>query len=259
MNAIIQALYHTPTLHSEVSLFNCSKNAQSVFESLKEVFSSLNDNKQKIFRPDRFYQIANPSFFKRGDQQDCSEFLTYLLDTIQQDEVNSCPSTSENIVRRVFGGIRRVFTECTVCYTRSERDELFTDIQLPVIAFQQNQMEIKDLVASSFKPEILEGDNQWDCPKCSRKTVSERRDRILSSPECLILTLKRFSHDSRSNTVKKILTSIRYSRYFNLPLLSEGHTQTYELYCVVIHRGATPNSGHYYTWIRYLLSYISNC
>ena len=40
-------------------------------------------------------RLARPPWFEAGRQQDCSEFLTHLLDTIQEEEKSSLPVLSE--------------------------------------------------------------------------------------------------------------------------------------------------------------------
>ena len=41
------------------------------------------------------FRLAGPPWFEAGRQQDCSEFLTHLLDTIQEEEKSSLPVLSE--------------------------------------------------------------------------------------------------------------------------------------------------------------------
>ena len=58
---------------------------------LQQVFIFLRYSKRSIYSPNKFLQLARPSWFEAGRQQDCSEFLTHLLDTLQEEEKSCSP------------------------------------------------------------------------------------------------------------------------------------------------------------------------
>merc|ERR1711894_55283 len=68
---------------------------QRVLASLQQVFIFLRYSKRNIYSPSEFLRLARPPWFEAGRQQDCSEFLTHLLDTIQEEEKLCLPKTTE--------------------------------------------------------------------------------------------------------------------------------------------------------------------
>ena len=44
---------------------------------------------RSIYSPSDLLKIARPPWFESGRQQDCSEFLRYLLDTLHEQEKSS--------------------------------------------------------------------------------------------------------------------------------------------------------------------------
>ena len=66
---------------------------QRVLTSLQQVFIFLRYSKRNIYSPSEFLRLARPPWFEVGRQQDCSEFLTHLLDTIQEEEKLCLPKT----------------------------------------------------------------------------------------------------------------------------------------------------------------------
>merc|ERR1719430_2408983 len=94
MNSVIQALYHTPRFRHQV--VESDPVHQPVLASLQQVFLFLRFSRRNIYSPSEFLRIARPPWFEAGRQQDCSEFLTYLLDTMKEEE--------ERLWRRDEGG-----------------------------------------------------------------------------------------------------------------------------------------------------------
>jgi len=84
MNSVIQALYHTPRFRHLV--VESDPVQQPVLASLQQVFLFLRYSRRNIYSPSEFLRLARPPWFETGRQQDCSEFLTYLLDTLKEEE-----------------------------------------------------------------------------------------------------------------------------------------------------------------------------
>jgi len=95
MNSVIQALYYTTRFRSLVLASTPGQN-QPVLASLQQVFTFLRYSMRNIYSPSEFLRIARPPWFESGRQQDCSEFLTYLLDTLQEEERAAMPVVTED-------------------------------------------------------------------------------------------------------------------------------------------------------------------
>jgi len=93
MNSVIQALYNT---HRFRHLVLASDPAGlPVLASLQQVFLFLQYSHRNIFSPSEFLRLARPPWFEAGRQQDCSEFLTFLLDSLKEEEEAVGPRRGE--------------------------------------------------------------------------------------------------------------------------------------------------------------------
>ena len=207
MNCVLQALYHTPLFRSMIISHNAAADVQQVLSSLQQVFIFLRYSKRNIFSPSEFLRLARPPWFEAGRQQDCSEFLTHLLDTIQEEEkkndimdpqsIMNSNCSSPTIVQKVFGGRMKSSLKCRECQTKSETNYWFTDLEL---FFQQsliectksNKISLQDMIQSYFAPELFTGDNKYLCENCDNHTEADRSVTVTSPPECLLITLLRF-------------------------------------------------------------------
>ena len=85
MNAVLQVLYHSDQLRSEV-LASRPSPSRPQLAALQRVFAFLAFSKRPSYSPVEFQLAVLPPWFERGRQQDCSEFLRYLLDAMQEEE-----------------------------------------------------------------------------------------------------------------------------------------------------------------------------
>ena len=92
MNCVLQALHHTPMFRAMVIGGDWVGHRQRVLTSLQQVFIFLRYSKRNIYSPSEFLRLARPPWFEAGIQQDSGEFLTFLLDTIQEEEKQGLPN-----------------------------------------------------------------------------------------------------------------------------------------------------------------------
>lgn len=265
--------------------------------------------------------MARPPWFAPGTQQDCSEFLKFLLDRISEEDKSHNNSNDEesartSLVEDTFTGKLLVCLCCRRCNNTSCREEAFTDLPLafpqagelegrvipeqlaevlsddkqpvehdekPVnstvssdrslkggdithnvsaAGLTQKPVEDSDAVAASsshsstsadssmafttgsslsskfresglrtdapdisltelleyfFEPEILEGSNQYHCENCHSLQDAERTVTISKASDFLVLTLKRFAYNVRTQQRSKILQSVSYPLVLRLP------------------------------------------
>ena len=237
LTALLQALYHTPLFRDQVVSHTCNLPRQRVLASLQQVFLFLRYSKRNIFSPSEFLRLARPPWLEAGRQQDCSEFLTHLLDTLNE---------STSITRKVFGSKMRTSTECNNCRGLKVTDWDTADFQLSLPDPEFNILS--DLIHNYFEPQHLTGDNKYFCVNCDNHTEADQTVTVVSAPECLLITMKRFKYNTATATATKIMSDVFLPEYLELPVV--GGRQRYRLYGVVIHSGYTSDGGHYYTWIR---------
>ena len=96
MNCIVQALFHTAMFRSLMFSHTFLPSRQPVLASLQNVFIFLRYSSRNIFSPSEFLRLARPSWFEAGRQQDCSELLTHLLDTLQEEEKSTLPTMPDH-------------------------------------------------------------------------------------------------------------------------------------------------------------------
>ena len=90
MNSVLQALYITKAFCELVLAAGpASPSQQPVLAKLQVTFSYLRHTMRSIYSPSDLLKIARPPWFESGRQQDCSEFLRYLLDTLHEQEKSS--------------------------------------------------------------------------------------------------------------------------------------------------------------------------
>jgi len=85
MNSVLQALFFTRMFQSQV-VATRKRNFQPILVSLQRVFRSLKLSKRSSISPRQFLDISRPPWFEAGQQQDCSEFLTFLLHTLEEED-----------------------------------------------------------------------------------------------------------------------------------------------------------------------------
>ena len=93
---------------------------------------------------------------------------------------------------------------------------------------------MQTLVANYLKPELLHGENMYECTKCASHQDALKTTKIFEGPEYLTTTLMRFHYDRTQERKSKVLTHIQYSLDLNLPVHvnDESMDQLYSLYAI---------------------------
>ncbi|XP_078457018.1 ubiquitin carboxyl-terminal hydrolase 38 [Lampetra planeri] len=85
MNSIIQALFMTT--HFRRAVLSLSLNgSRPLMGKLQLLFAFLAHTQRSAFEPRNFLEVSRPPWFTPGSQQDCSEYLKYLLTRIHEEE-----------------------------------------------------------------------------------------------------------------------------------------------------------------------------
>ncbi len=119
------------------------------------MYSSL---QRPAYSPQDFLNISLPAWFTSGRQQDCSEYLKFLLDQMHEQEkarfrnqamlshtakTGTLPRSGsihvqneaqeqeqETLIQKTFGGRAMTTYKCLKCHSSSSRTEMFTDLPL---------------------------------------------------------------------------------------------------------------------------------
>jgi len=123
------------------------------------------------------------------------------------------------------------------------RAERFLDVSLEVAG----HADVYAALAAFLAPETLDGANKWRAGEhglCdARKGV-----RFLALPPVLVLHLKRFAYDARSDTVEKLGQPLKFPFELDAARFFDGDGADYVLHAVVIHVGGG-SAGHYFAYV----------
>ncbi|GCB72132.1 hypothetical protein scyTo_0006181, partial [Scyliorhinus torazame] len=414
MNSVIQALFMATDFRRSVLSLNLN-GARSVMRKLQLLFAFLAHTQRAAYAPQSFFEESRPPWFTPGSQQDCSEYLRFLLDRLHEEEKtcrilhedSPCNSSSsargsssrehpgetsplsdanlprqdddgKTLIEKMFGGKLQTTIRCLNCKSTSQKQEAFTDLSLafppcledaveagptqlltpanyestmshchtafvsdalhsesPVIhglqveeighgsemmvgdmlqkfplqpiasidscslpvpsdklvsihsnkSIEQNDKtkSVPHLINYFLAPEILNGENKYYCEKCASLQNAQKVMQVVDEPEYLILTLLRFSYDSKSHIRRKILDDVALPLVLQLPVektaskspalsqpllsdspenlpkklkssgsvdSSDSQPVSYLLSSIVVHSGMSSESGHYYCYAR---------
>lgn len=94
-----------------------------------------------------------------------------------------------------------------------------TKLRESVLRTDAPDISLTQLLEYFFEPEILEGSNQYYCDQCNSLQDAERSVTISKASNFLVLTLKRFAYNVRTQQRSKILQSVSYPLVLKLPRL----------------------------------------
>ncbi|XP_006872326.1 PREDICTED: ubiquitin carboxyl-terminal hydrolase 38-like [Chrysochloris asiatica] len=163
MNSVIQALFMATEFRRQVLSLNLN-GCNSLMKKLQHLFAFLAHTQREAYAPRIFFDASRPPWFTPRSQQDCSEYLRFLLDRLHEEEKilkvqyshklseslgcseislqevaskatlltqTSCPSDGEKtLIEKMFGGKLRTHICCLNCRSTSQKVEAFTDLSL---------------------------------------------------------------------------------------------------------------------------------
>ncbi|KAB0389135.1 hypothetical protein E2I00_016294, partial [Balaenoptera physalus] len=161
MNSVIQALF----MATERQVLSLNLNGcNSLMKKLQHLFAFLAHTQREAYAPRIFFEASRPPWFTPRSQQDCSEYLRFLLDRLHEEEkilkvqsshklseslgcsetslqevankaavLTETPCTSDGektLIEKMFGGKLRTHICCLNCRSTSQKVEAFTDLSL---------------------------------------------------------------------------------------------------------------------------------
>jgi len=225
-------------------------------------------------------------------QQDAQEFLAYLLDGLHEDLnlVKERPPSGtlgttededfaadeeqrkieeekgeeyvaamawmthlarhKSILVDLFQGQLRSMVTCTVCGKVSKTFDPYLYMSLPV---NDEMKSLEDAMQLFLAEETLSGDEQWRCNRCKQRVDARKKIDIWKLPPVLVIHLKRFEYDTRSQRFRKIQASLKSSLTIDLSDWVQTESKEsliYNVQCVANHSGSF-GSGHYTAMCRH--------
>ncbi|XP_022962072.1 ubiquitin carboxyl-terminal hydrolase 16-like [Cucurbita moschata] len=190
-----------------------------------------------------------------GKEEDAHEFLRCAIDTMQSicfmeaQAGRSGPVEEETtLIDLTFGGYLLSKIKCTRCENKSERIERILDLTVEISGDIET---IEEALQQYTNPEVLDGDNRYQCSRCKSYVKAKKRLSILEAPNILTIALKRF----QSGKFGKLNKPVIFSEILDLaPYMSSRSDKSpvYRLYGVIVHLDVmnAAFSGHYVCYIR---------
>ncbi len=169
-----------------------------------------------------------------------SQNASYIIQTKKMNELwDKWESQNKGCWNRTFFGQMISQITCMSCKEYNQNNEMFNMISIPIPKMENiSKIDIWQCLKLAFEDETIEG---WKCDHCKDNKISKKSQRLWSSPEILVIQLKRFDHNrSKNNSPVHMPISFTMNRF--LLALDDKFT----LISVACHIGSL-NSGHYYT------------
>lgn len=269
MNCVLQCLSATPQLtefffpnnnstvssnyRQHINVNNTLGSKGIVTNCFVQLLQNLFKNTGGSFSPSTFKKIIGSlspgGQFASFDQQDCVEFLEFLLDSLHEDlnqmvvmdskerkaivELTQeqeqarevlpvrLASTVEwerylklnfSVVVDYFQGQYLSHLKCLECGNTSSTYNAFSILSLPIPERLTNTGEsvLLDYCLKEFTTtELLDENNKWHCPSCKRFTKLTKTISITRLPQVLIINFKRFSM-TNNGYFHKLDTFVKY-------------------------------------------------
>ncbi len=273
INSCMQILSHSESLNTilkSVTKVNKVPDSYLLVEwnSLRDLMWSRN----VTISPARFIKTIQHvsekkenSLFTGFDQNDSAEFLIFCIDcfhnalkhkhSIKYDKtlnryMNKGLELTKKTYKNDYSPVHKLFHSIVVTEICSLKQKILSIkceycLIYNLAFFKKTPHTLHECLDHYFKPELLEGDNEWFYDKLKKKIPVYKKTHLLYCPEIIIMDLKRWIDPSRKiNIVVKadfILDLEKYS------IIKDTDT-IYELYGVCNHRG-NPYGGHYWSHI----------
>lgn len=204
--------------------------------------------------------------FRLGRQEDAHEFLRYVIDAchntclrlkklqLQQQKWRKGENSGENegfsgshtVVKEIFGGSLQSQVKCLSCGLESNKVDEIMDISLDVL--QCNSLE--ESMKKFFQFEVLDGNNKYKCDKCKQLVKARKQMSLFQAPNVLVIQLKRFEgifggKIDRAISFQEVLVLSSY-----MSKASQDPYPDYNLFGTIVHSGFSPDSGHYYAYVK---------
>ncbi|XP_010535000.1 PREDICTED: ubiquitin carboxyl-terminal hydrolase 25-like isoform X2 [Tarenaya hassleriana] len=266
LNSVLQCLTYTPPLANFCLSHEHSSLCDSVLDGEwkrdcafcileKRIARSLSvdltlDAPNKILKCLKIFA----EHFKFGRQEDAHEFLRYVIDACHDTCLRlkklrwkgTEPFNGNTVVKEIFGGALLSQVKCLSCGVESNKSDEIMDISLEIL--QSNSL--KESMLKFFRPEILDANNKYKCESCKKLVVARKQMSVLQAPNILVIQLKRFEGIFGGKIDKAIAFDevLVLSSFMNK--ISKDPRPEYKLFGTIVHSGFSPESGHYYAYIK---------
>ncbi|KAL7422668.1 ubiquitin-specific protease doa4 [Cryptotrichosporon argae] len=283
----------------DINVYNNLGTKGNLANAFAELLKALWEESYTFISPITFRKniIAFKSDFAGSEQHDSQEFLSFVMDGLHEDlnrirvkpapvemtpereaALESLPPQvasdkewaiykmrNDSFIVDLFQGQYMNRMECLVCHKTSTVYDSFQWLTLDLPTSKQ-KVVLPELFDQFVKPEILDGDEKWYCPRCKTHRRASKTLTLVRLPPVLLIQLKRFLPVQGGRFWNKADTPVIFplkaldlTRYVparqatGAEDLNDPRTQVgpfrYDLYGVSNHMG-TLSSGHYTAYVK---------
>ncbi|XP_034020487.1 uncharacterized protein LOC117505071 [Thalassophryne amazonica] len=247
LNSVLQVLFMTSEFREAVRRHTyenpntnfIDRHLQTLFDGLKIQTCSADIIMKALDRHNGTDSLHTDPLYER---RDAAEYFQRILRW-------SSPEASQ-----VFCSVLTHKNKCSRCGMENNTDCLFWNLPLTLENSYHQDYHVVVGVEQFFKPSEMSGDNQMYCEHCGTKTDVSVERKIKTHPQVLILLLKRFEFNRRSQRCERIDCRVDVPCSLHIP-----QNQRYELYAAVrdAQRGADIKSPDGDGWYRFQDSSIT--
>ncbi|KAF9990672.1 Ubiquitin carboxyl-terminal hydrolase 25 [Mortierella antarctica] len=290
LNSVLQALRNTPsckeTLFAIQERIHLVEDAlqshigvedyqRSFFENTLKLFKSLDEREQGrnvddttealLYAKDVMLPLQQgETQFNSPEQQDAAEFLSFVIDLFKDIlkallKLEDGGKESRVIPQECLPDcdMFHISTEKVIHCQKCPSVSVHTDesVELNIQIDAEHPTEIRDLdwgISETLKMEHMKDDNQRFCDRCNAKEDAHVYLSLKSLPEIMVLRLQRNTYlENRPTKLQNGVSCaerMSFAKWMSRDY--KGPNPDYELCAIIIHRGRSVHSGHYYAYIQ---------
>ncbi|XP_001599376.2 ubiquitin carboxyl-terminal hydrolase 47 [Nasonia vitripennis] len=231
LNSLLQALYMTPEFRnalynweyksSEKNTTNSSTTSNSIPYQLQKLFLNLQTSQKTAVETTSLTKSFGWNSNDAWHQHDIQELCRVMFDALELTFTNTAQA---DLINRLYEGKINDYVKCLTCNTEKFREDTFLDIPLPVRPFDTNVAygSVEEALEAFVKYETLEGNNQYFCEKCDKKSNAHKGLKFTKFPYILTLQLKRFDFDQNTYHRIKLNDKVTFPDVLNLNTFIES-------------------------------------
>lgn len=220
LNSLLQSLYMTPELRAALwqwewdEVRNAAKE-QCIPYQLQRLFVNLYTSDDRAVSTEELTKSFGWTGSDAFAQNDVQEMFIKLKEAL---ETTFKGTPQAELMQSLYEGKQRSGVRCKECGTLSAQPEVYTDINLTVRQFGQQESikSVEEGLKNFYEQEPLEGANQYQCDKCNKKCDAEKGYSCVTVPYILFLNLKRFDYGASlfpvicTGTTQRAVTYMRF-------------------------------------------------
>ena len=249
MNALFQQLFAQPGIRDKILAIDAKveeeDQSESLFYQTQKMFAMLKGSSvHTYYEPSELWHAFKDwdgepvnvrehedayVFFTRFQEQIDSHYVKAMKEELNitsevekqaKEEGRELPKI-KGAIEEVLGGKMVSQIICKNCPKhRSEREEDFCQIQLAVGG--KHKACVDDSMSLLTTGELMDADNQWECPECGKKVNATKRTCVRTLPDSLCLHIQRLEYDYAMDQRNKV------KDYYSFPKTLDMYPYTEE-------------------------------